>query len=309
MSTSDISTSESTVKNTANQHTSGAIVVGVDGSPQSEQAVLWAAEEARLQRRTLTLVHCQPHVSSIELASLSQAGVPPAQVTEESLAEVERIVDRAHQLATDHCADLGIETMVSYLDVRTQLLDLAETASMLVVGTRGHGSVMGLLLGSVSSALVRHAQVPVAVVRTPSPDSRGGVLLAADGSEDSLPSVETAFREAAQRGVPLTIGHCLWDALMGVVRWTPVSELDGYGHEARLLIAESMAGMAEKYPDVKVDIVIGRGTYDAFVLDQSTRHDLLVIGRPPLSLGQRLLLNGLTTSIAEHAHSPVLVVP
>jgi len=179
---------------------------------------------------------------------------------------------------------------------------------MVVVGTRGHGRVVGLLMGSVSGALVRHSEAPVAVVR-PSEGATRGVLIGADGSEASLPAVEHAYREASQRGLPLTVAHCLWDGLIAQARWTAVSDTDPEGVEARLRIAESIAGMTEKFPDVDVRIAIARGTVDAFLVDMSKQHDLLVIGRPPLSLGQRLTLSGLTTSIAEHAHSAVLVVP
>ena len=69
---------------------------------------------------------------------------------------------------------------------------------MTVVGTRGQGRVVGLLLGSVSGALVRHAKTPVVVVR-PVPSPRRGVLIAADGSEESLGLVEHAARERLLR--------------------------------------------------------------------------------------------------------------
>ena len=66
----------------------GAIVVGVDGSPLGEHAVLWAAEEARLQNRSLLLVHAIEPISANQLAWLSSAGIPPHQVNQIGRAHV-----------------------------------------------------------------------------------------------------------------------------------------------------------------------------------------------------------------------------
>jgi nucleotide-binding universal stress UspA family protein len=293
---------------TSSNPRSGHIVVGVDGSPSGEHAVLWAADEAHLQHLPLTLVHTQRSVPATELAWLSTAGISPRRVDAESQAAAERVLQRASSLAADRHPDLPLETVTGYGDARRQLLEMGHSAAMVVVGTRGHGPVVGLLLGSVSAALVRHSDVPVAVVRPPEPEAQG-LVIAADGSEASLPVVEQAFREASSRNLSLTVAHCLWDGLLAQARWVAVSSSDPYGEKAYRQISESIAGMADKFPDVPLDIKIARGAIDAFVVDMSQRYELLVIGRPPLSLGQRLTLSGLTTSIAEHAHSPVLVVP
>lgn len=293
---------------TPNPTPRGDILVGIDGSPSSEHAVSWAAEEAHLQHRGLILVHARTKVPPADLASLAAAGIPPRQVYQRIDVDAQRIVARARALVTDRFSDVPVEDVMGYGDARRQLLEMASGSSMVVVGTRGHGPVVSLLLGSVSGALVRHSEIPVAVIRPRREETRG-VLIAADGSPDSLVAVEAAYREASQRRLPLTIGHCMWDALMAQARWSSVSPTDPVGDEARIRIAESVAGMTEKFPDVTVDVRIASGAIDAFIVDMSQHFELLVIGRPPRTLGQRLTLSGLTTSIAEHAHSSVLVVP
>lgn len=292
----------------SNPAPSGNIIVGVDGSPSSEHAVVWATDQAQLEHLRLTLVHTQRNVPATEMAWLSQAGISPRRVNEQTEIESERVLERARSLAADRRPGVPIETVSGYGDARKQLLQMASGATMVVVGTRGLGPVAGLLLGSVSGALVRHSEAPVAVIRPPRPEAQG-VMLAADGSADSLPAVEQAFREASLRGLPLTVAHCVWDGLLAQARWVRVAPTDPYGDEARLQLSETLAGMAEKFPDVPVEIIVGRGAIDAFVVDMSQTCELLVLGRPPLSLGQRLTLTALTTAIAEHAHSPVLVVP
>jgi len=292
----------------SNPSTNGAIIVGVDGSRSSEHAIVWAAEEARLQHRSLTLVHAEQRMSANEMAWLSSTGIAPRQVNEQIHADAEQVVTRARALAAAHCPEESIDTVLEVQDARSLLLELGGMAAMTVVGTRGHGRVVGLLLGSVSGALVRHATSPVVVARAvPSP--RRGVLIAADGSEESLGLVEHAYREASLHRTPLTVVHCLWDGLVAPTPWVDVSRNDPEGEQARLRVAQSTAGMREKFPEVDMIVRVTRGAVDACLVDLSADHDLLVIGRPPRPLLHRLTTSGLTLPVAEHAHCPVLVVP
>ena len=151
----------------------GNIVVGVDGSPTGELAVLWAAEEARLQHRGVTLVHARKPLSANRLASFTAAGISAREVTLQGEREAERLLERARALAPDRLVDNGVETLFYTGDARRALLDLSDSASMVVVGSRGHGRVVGLMLGSVSGALVRHAPCRIAVIRPTSEGRRG----------------------------------------------------------------------------------------------------------------------------------------
>jgi nucleotide-binding universal stress UspA family protein len=292
---------------TTTSDAAGSIVVGVDSSSSSEHAVTWAAEEARLQHRGLTLVHAQSPLSTNQLVALGTAGIPLQQINDQARVAAESTVESAQSLAAALVPDTEIHTVLELADARTLLLDLASTAAMVVVGSRGHGPVAGLLLGSVSGALVRHAEAPVTVVRSYA-GPREGVLVGADGSDVSVGPVEHAFREASLHQMPLTIVHCIWDGLGATSRWSPVPASDPEGQEARLRITESVAGISQKFPDVTTRVSVTRGAVDACLVDLSADYHLLVIGRTPRSLGQRLLLSGVTTAVAEHAHSPVLVV-
>jgi nucleotide-binding universal stress UspA family protein len=285
----------------------GAIVVGVDGSPLGEHAVLWAAEEARLQNRSLLLVHAIEPISANQLAWLSSAGIPPHQVNREAQDVAARVIERARTLADDRRPAERVETEIRLGDPRRVLLDHAERAPLVVVGTRGHGRVAGLLLGSVSGAVLRHATCPVAVVR-PGPAESRGVLLGVDLSLAALPAVEVAFEQASQRGLPLTVVHCLWDTLIGRDAWAHLDPSDPDADEARRLVAETLAGAQEKYPDVAVRVELTRGAIEDCLVDLSQLHELLVIGRSAGRL-RHLTWGAHATTIAEHAHSPVLVVP
>jgi nucleotide-binding universal stress UspA family protein len=179
---------------------------------------------------------------------------------------------------------------------------------MVVVGSRGHGRVTGLLLGSVSGAVVRHATCPVAVVH-PKGEGGRGILVGADGSEASIGTLDVAYAVASTRQAPMTVVHCLWEAMPAQVRWSHLDGPDPEIQEARQRVTESLAGLTQKFPDVDVHVSVAKGAIDSCLVELSSEFDLLVIGRAPSSLGEHVLFNGVTTSIAEHAHTPVIVVP
>jgi nucleotide-binding universal stress UspA family protein len=295
---------------TTDTTSTGSIVVGVDGSTSSTEALTWAATEAGLQKRPLTIVHAEKPFTSNERAWFAQAGIPTREMVEQTLADAQAIVDRARDKAAALCPDVEISTTVQSGDARDVLLQMAPMATMIVLGSRGRGPVTSVLLGSVSVAVVRHATCPIVVMRPVTGDhEHRGILVGSDGSAQSLPTVELAYREASLRGMPLTVVHCLWDPLVARVRWGHLQPADPYYEDASVRIAEALAGMTEKFPDVPMHVVLTKGAVDACLVDLSQQHDVLVLGRHAHSLASRLGWGGLTTTIIEHASGPVLVVP
>ena len=89
---------------------------------------------------------------------------------------------------------------------------------MLVLGSRGRGQLRSLLLGSVGVALVRHARCPVVVHRPGHAGTvRDGIVVGADATEESLPVLEFAYREASLRKLPLTVLYSYWDIQGGTM--------------------------------------------------------------------------------------------
>ncbi|NLE98143.1 MAG: universal stress protein [Propionibacterium sp.] len=134
------------------------IVVGVDGSEGSKRAVQWAAEEARLRDATLELVYVYdpPYVPNmivgVNIEGLRYAAVEEA---EGVLAE-----------AAGEVSDVRVETVaLSDTSPANALLAQSKGAEMLVVSARGIGAFQRLLLGSVSTHLANHADVPLAIIR------------------------------------------------------------------------------------------------------------------------------------------------
>ena len=138
--------------------TAGAprVVVGVDASEESKEALRWAARYARLVGATLDVVHAW-HLAD-EHAWL-QSLPPPANPT-----------DVAHKALATVVEDVVPSDVITHSSVREGhaadvLVDAARGAALLVVGSRGHGGFDGLLLGSVSAQCAEHAPCTVVVVR------------------------------------------------------------------------------------------------------------------------------------------------
>jgi nucleotide-binding universal stress UspA family protein len=144
---------------------SGPVVVGVDGSPTSEQAIAAAFEEASSRGAPLVAVHAWSDVAYEDFYGTLRI-MPHWESVEEN---EERLL--AQRLAgwQEKYPAVEIRRVLRRDRPRHALLDAAETAQLVVVGSRGRGGFTGLLLGSTSQALVQHAACPVLVVRPETP--------------------------------------------------------------------------------------------------------------------------------------------
>ncbi len=139
----------------------GPVVVGADGSPDSDAALAFACEEARLRGTGLTAVHTWS-----DILADGMLRPHPLQENVEEIEQTER-AKLAEQVGgwQEKYPDLKIELDVTRgRPVRT-LLERGEHAQLIVVGCRGRGGFTGMLLGSTSQALIAHSPCPVAVVR------------------------------------------------------------------------------------------------------------------------------------------------
>jgi nucleotide-binding universal stress UspA family protein len=140
----------------------GKIVVGVDGSEPSTEALEWAAHQAELTGATLDVVTAwaygeEPTPFGIVPPVLPE--VDPLTETRSKLDELVAAVRGRHKLIT-------VRADVVRGHAAEVLLEEAQDADLLVVGSRGRGAVVEMLLGSVSEHCVRHAACPVVIVRS-----------------------------------------------------------------------------------------------------------------------------------------------
>jgi nucleotide-binding universal stress UspA family protein len=144
----------------------GTIVVGVDGSEGSLEALRWAAEEARLRGAKLVAVHAW---SAPYAPAMPGIGEPAALPVDRTV--VQQAADEALEASLREAGvpreGIELERAVVEDSPAYALLDQAKDADLLVVGSRGHGRIAGALLGSISQQVAQHAPCPVVIVRAP----------------------------------------------------------------------------------------------------------------------------------------------
>lgn len=136
-----------------------AVVVGVDGSSASLAAAHVAAREAWMRGRPLRVVHARPTIPD----PFGRGSVPPLETDDVDDPTHRAAHTVAEQLRGRHDG-LVVELVLVDDDPADALVSLGAAAALVVVGSRGLGTFRGMLLGSVSGAVVREATVPVLVV-------------------------------------------------------------------------------------------------------------------------------------------------
>ena len=137
----------------------GRIVVGVDGSDASKDALAWAAHQAELTGASLQAVMVW-HVPTVAY------GAPLALPTEYDFEpQARRTLDETIRQVLGDDPMIKVSALVVEGHPAPELLEATAGAELLVVGSRGHGAFTGMLIGSVSEHCVTHAPCPVVVVR------------------------------------------------------------------------------------------------------------------------------------------------
>ena len=292
-----------------NTQLDGTVVVGVAESTFQGWALRWAAEQAQLEGRTLTLVNASGPVSGA-WREHGMDGVPRSSSSLRRRGE--RLLDRARAVVEQAAPDLTVNEVFEVTDPSTLLIEASSTAHLMVLGSRGRGPVRSHLLGSVGLAVVRHAGCPV-VVHRPG-DHPGlvhrGVVVAAEATPESMPVLAFAFRQASLRGLPLKVVHYVYDVRSALVGTPMVGSLSEDVDEHARWLAESVAGFREDYPDVHLTVETLPGLVPEQGLVTLGRDaDLIVVGTHQRGALGRMLAGSVSESVLEHSCGPVAVVP
>jgi nucleotide-binding universal stress UspA family protein len=290
------------------------VVVATDGSPASTAAVEWAADEAAARKSQLLIFTACPPVAVPASAGDTATVALMSEVldtAEMRRKEYREVVDHAADRARGRHPDLAIRTEVFDGDARRALELYEREASIVVVGSRGLGSVRTVLLGSVSFWATRHLSVPIAVIR-PSDGERLSVphrIAVGIASEtNSEITLREAFAMASRRGCPLTIANAYWDSEAPGTGWKQMSlaEVDAIRYRAVTELAEQIG---KDYPGVVFRVMFARGRVDGFLASLGHSHDALVLGRRTSTLLDFVGLGTLASAVVEHAVGATVIVP
>ncbi|MFV2100823.1 universal stress protein [Micromonospora sp. LOL_024] len=284
-----------------NSASGAAVVVGVDGSGPALAAVRLAAAEAARRHRPLRVIHAF-------IWPLLHSPIRPA--TDGGLrGQAEQLVADAVDEAETIAPGLRVTGEIIDGEPAALLLDQAPGAELIVIGDRGLGGFTALVVGSVAVKLAAYADCPVLVARgAQQPD--GPVVVGVDGSELSRHAVDFAVRTAAHRGAEVIALHAYRHPVStgpGDMQPLVYDESQLRAEEDRT-VAESIAGLTERYPQTPITRRSVRGRAAKVLTDASAQAQLLVLGGQGRGELTGLLLGSVSQSLLHHSHCPVAVV-
>jgi nucleotide-binding universal stress UspA family protein len=273
--------SDSTIS-TARKAEGNSIVAGFDGSDVARDAVLWAAAEAHGRGHPLVLAR------SYERPLLTDVGLLPDDAREWHC-------DHSLRVLADECRlvhpglNVRCTTRAGHPGPVLARLCAQLDAELVVLGSRGHGPVARLVLGSTAAELVHLLDRPVVVVR--GAVGPGPVLLGLAGTDTDGQAIGFAFESAARHGAPLHAVHG--------------------DHHARApqALEQVLAPWRERYPSVEVHTEVVGGKPAQALLERSAGARLLVVGSHHHNAAHRMLRGSISHATLYHADCPVAVVP
>ncbi|MET7651846.1 MULTISPECIES: universal stress protein [unclassified Streptomyces] len=286
----------------------GPITAGVDGTDESLAALAWAAREAVRRDLGLRVVHAwrfQPN-AAVDVADRDAQ----ERWVRDSVRQAVATVAERHP-------GLTVSTDVQEGGPVESLVAAAADAELLVLGSRGHGPVVGFLLGSVGQQVIAEAARPVVLVRAgdrPSSEVAGHEIVVGQHgeSEDSAPALRFAFETAAARGAGIRAVRA-W-TLPPVFAYSPGSlklldDAGGLEPYEKKALAEALEPWRERFPDVPVVEHVEMGSAGQVLLSVAGRAQLMVVGRRAHRTAVGARIGSVAHGVLHHADCPVAVVP
>lgn len=286
------------------------VLVATDGSDDAGAATAWLG--------------AFPLPAAARLLVLGVATLPPSTLDIPTVRAFDQaLLDQAREACEAARGTLvarwaEVETRVVEGDPRDAIGRVAEGwgADLVVVGARGLGAVTAFLLGSVSSAVVRHAPCPVLVVKG-APRGLARIVLAVDGSADSMAAAGFLASLPLERSVALRLlavaepvrfpvaapqvtAPLVQAAIEDAIRERR-AELEG-------VLDRVAASFAGRTAAIERSVVVGRPAEEIVQASEEPGVGLVVVGARGLGPVTRLLLGSVSERVLHHAHCPVLVV-
>ncbi|KOV53601.1 hypothetical protein ADL00_34040 [Streptomyces sp. AS58] len=284
------------MKNPAVSH---EVIVGIDPRQQSVPALAWAVDEAVRRRLPLRLVVAVPPLPGGQHIDTPWRRTMLRVEGEGALADAVATVRALH-------AEVPLATELLDGMPSVMLCQKAAQARMVVVGSRRLSRPEELLsASSVAVPVSARADCPVVVVREPehAGERHPHLVVGVDGSESSRAAVEFAVEEAALHGAAL---RAVWVWRRPVVAFGD----EAVGLEERhRIVSETVAGWADKYPDVEITREVLRGHPVEELALASVGALVVVVGRHGRGGYSGMRLGSVVHGLLHRAECPVITVP
>jgi nucleotide-binding universal stress UspA family protein len=278
------------------------IVVGVDGSADARAGLRWAMDHA--------VTHPKAHVTLVHAWSLPDAaGMMSKEGFEIRRAAAQRVLSDAVQ-STRPADGTTVTVRLEYGAAAAAVLSNAEDTDLIVVGTRGRGPVSGLLLGSVSQAVVSRATAPVAVISHAMPSDRGAIVVGLDDSPEARSALRWAATDAQRQGLPLKVVHAFQPhhvaGLFGMAKLQP--DVAWRADAIRALAAI----LHEEIGDpggLELDAVATQAGPAVGLLGAAEGASLIVLGTRGRGGAASALLGSVSSEVLKRPPCPVVLIP
>jgi nucleotide-binding universal stress UspA family protein len=275
------------------------IVVGFNGSPGSEAALSWALQRAGSYKLPVTIIHAvddrwmSPDFQYHEL--VRQSGMD--------------LLQKAQASAAEQAPDVAVDIQLRHGSGGSVLREVSKEASIVVVGEHDKHWMDGGPLTDRALQIVSASEIPAAVIPLKRGSGDHGVVVGVDGSEESLQAVDFAAAEADRGGDELTVVLAFRRPARWIENQLPKSGLaETILEEDRIVLAESVAGLGDKYPDLVVHQKLEPDTEPAKALvDTAKDARLLVIGSRGRGGFSRMVLGSTAHAVLLNLPCPTIV--
>ena len=280
------------------------IVVGIDGSPGSDDALRWAVREAQLRSAEIELVH----------AYVVEAQRAPLVAAHRDLADhtVQQVIDRHRNLLDKVKWSSRLVPLLSS-SFSGALVRAGEDADLSVVGSRGIGGFNELLMGSTSYRTAAHATCPVAVVRGAEQSLATTIEVGVDDSRSARGALQWALDEAALRsgGVTVVHGYFVPDPVLasGIYASGQLERVQGEARDEAHALVDRLLGLVDVPAGVAVERIVAAGSPAQALLRETTTPRLTVVGTTGRGAMGRAVMGSVSHQVLHHAGWPVVVVP
>lgn len=271
------------------------VIVGCDGSPESQRALEWSVDYTRATGGGLNIV------STWQWPTFQDVPITYGRYSpdDDCRSRVQRL-----RAAADLPPDQVESTVVRGHPAQV-LLALSKDADLVVVGSHGLGVMSRLVLGSVSARVATHAECPVAIVRdSPARDEHYGVLAAVDESACAQRALRWAMDYADLAGQPLRVVRA---AELPIQPHASEAERRTQHWLEEFVDKEQADRGREVIAGVSIDLLSGNPP--RVLVEESAQASVTVCGRRGSGGFQRLVIGSVASALAHHGHSTVVIVP
>jgi nucleotide-binding universal stress UspA family protein len=311
-------------------HEAPRLLIAYDGSPSAASAVRVAAGLFRDARACVATAPAEPTMRAGTAVPVLPRSAPAsvAQAIDELRAEARRQADETAEQAVEQARTLGLDAEPVTVGPSTPawgaLLDAAHRldADVLICGTRGRGAFARALLGSTSSSLLHHADVPLLVVPDGGGAVDGPVVAAYDGSEGARHAIQAVGRLLA--GHATVVVHA-WEPIFHrslAARALAAGPIDDLAH----IVADLHEAFADDAAATTEDGVAVARAADLNAVGETVESDdgawravaaaarahrasVIAVGTRGLGAARSALLGSVSSGLVQNAELPVLVVP